>query len=55
MDVNNKPINDGNWLSREQFVDILSACDIEADENTVNYTFIGGKFVERKPLIKVLK
>jgi hypothetical protein len=48
MDKNNNPINAGNRLSKEQFVDILSACDIEADENTVNYTFIGGKFVERK-------
>jgi hypothetical protein len=48
LDENNKPINAGNRLSKEQFVDILSACDIEADENTVNYTFIGGKFVERK-------
>jgi hypothetical protein len=48
MDENNKPINAGNRLSKEQFVDILSACEIEADENTVNYTFIGGKFVEGK-------
>jgi hypothetical protein len=57
MDENNKPINAGNRLSKEQFVDILSVSEIEADGNTVNYTFIGGKFVERKNilLIKVLK
>jgi hypothetical protein len=48
FDENNKPINAGNRLSKEQFVDILSVCDIEADENTVNYTFIGGKFVEKE-------
>jgi hypothetical protein len=48
MDENNKPINAGNRLSKEQFVDILSVSEIEADGNTVNYIFIGGKFVERK-------
>jgi hypothetical protein len=48
MDENNNPINAGNRLSKEGFADILGLCDIEADENEVNYTFIGGKFVERK-------
>jgi hypothetical protein len=50
MDENNKPINAGNRLSKDEFAAILGVCDIEADENTVNYTFIGGKFVERKRL-----
>jgi hypothetical protein len=48
MDGNNKPINAGNRLSKEGFVDILGSCDIEADEDEVNYAFIGGKFVEGK-------
>jgi hypothetical protein len=48
MDENNKPINAGNRLSKEEFADILGFCEIEADENEVNYTFIGGKFVERE-------
>ena len=48
MDENNKPINAGNRLSKEGFANILGFCDIEADENEVNYTFIGGKFVERE-------
>jgi|SRR5919106_6048660 hypothetical protein len=40
MDENNKPINAGNRLSRNEFAGILGFCDIEADENTVNYTYI---------------
>ena len=53
MDENNKPINAGIRLSKDEFIDILGVCDMEADENTVNYTFIGGKFVGRKkrPLV----
>jgi hypothetical protein len=47
MDENNKPINAGN-RSKEDFAGILGVSDMEADENTVNYTFIGGKFVEKK-------
>jgi hypothetical protein len=48
MDENDKPINVGTRLSKEEFAGILGSCDIEADENKVNYTFIGGKFVERE-------
>ena len=48
MDENDKPINAGNRLSKEEFAGILGLCDIEANENEVNYTVIGGKFVERK-------
>ena len=48
MDKNNNPINAGNRLSKEQFADILGVGDMEADENKVNYTYIGGKFVGRK-------
>jgi hypothetical protein len=38
MDENNKPINAGNRLSKDEFAAILGVCDIEADENIVNYT-----------------
>ena len=48
MDENNKPVNAGNRLSRDEFTAILGVSVMEADENTVNYTFIGGRFVERK-------
>ena len=48
MDENNKPINAGNRFSKEEFAGNLGLCDIEANENTVKYSFIDGKFVERK-------
>ena len=48
MDENAKPINAGNRLSKEAFAGILGFCDIEANDNEVDYTFIGEKFVERK-------
>ena len=48
MDENDKPINAGNRLSKEEFAGILGVSEMEADENKVNYTFIGGRFVERK-------
>ena len=48
MDENNNPINAGNRLSKEQFAEILGVSDMEANENRVNYTYIGGRFVGRK-------
>jgi hypothetical protein len=47
MDEYNKPINARNRLSKEAFAGILGFCDIEANENEANYTFIAEKFVER--------
>ena len=48
MDENNIPINAGNRLSKEEFAAILGVCEMEADENIVNYTCIGRQFVEKK-------
>jgi len=33
---------------KKAFAGILGFCDIEADENKVNFTFIDGRFVEEK-------
>jgi hypothetical protein len=48
MDENDKPINAGNRLSKDEFINILSACEMEADEDTVGFTFFNGKFVEKR-------
>jgi hypothetical protein len=47
-DENNKPINAGNRFSKDEFVNILGTSIMEEDENTTGFTFVGGKFVERK-------
>ena len=47
LDENDKPINAGNRYPREEYNEMLDDLEVEADYNTVNFTFSGGKFVER--------
>jgi hypothetical protein len=48
FDKNDKPINAGNQVPKEEWNKMLDDLDMEADYNTVNFTFSDGKFVERK-------
>lgn len=48
MDKNDKVINAGNRNLKEEFNKDLDDWNMEADHNTVGFTFFGGQFVERK-------
>jgi len=46
LDKNVNPVSAGNRISRKKFNEILVNLEKEADHNTVDYTFTGGKFVK---------
>lgn len=45
---NDKPINAENRFDKDKYNEMLDDLQMEADYNTVNFTFSNGKFVERK-------
>jgi hypothetical protein len=48
VEENDRPINAGNRFPKDEFLRILCTCDIEADENTVGFTFFNGEFVKKR-------
>jgi hypothetical protein len=48
LDENDNAINAGNRFPKEQYNETLDDYEMEADYNTVGFTFSGGKFVKRK-------
>jgi hypothetical protein len=48
MDKNDKVINAGNRFLKEEYNKNLDDWNMEADHNTVGFTFFDGQFVERK-------
>ena len=50
LDENDNAINAGNRFPKEQYNETLDDYEMEADYDTVGFTFSGGKFVKRKRL-----
>ena len=48
LDENDKPINAGNQFPKDEYNKMLDDLEMEADYNTVNFTFFDGKFIERQ-------
>jgi hypothetical protein len=48
LDENDNAINAGNRFPKEQYNETLDDYEMEADYDTVGFTFSGGKFVKRK-------
>ena len=48
LDENDNAINARNRFPKEQYNETLDDYEMEADYNTVGFTFSGGKFVKRK-------
>jgi hypothetical protein len=48
LDENDKPVNAGNRYPKEEYNKMLDDLEMEADYNTVNFTFSGGKFVKKE-------
>jgi hypothetical protein len=48
LDENDNPINAGNRFPKEEYNKMLNELKMEADYNTVGFTFSGGEFVKRK-------
>jgi hypothetical protein len=48
LDSNDNPINAGNRFPKEEYNRMLDDLDMEADYNTVGFTFDDGKFIRRQ-------
>lgn len=48
LDKNDKPINAGNRFPKDEFNSMLDDLEMEADYNTVGFTFSNGKFIPRQ-------
>jgi hypothetical protein len=48
LDENDRPINAGNRFPRDEYNNMLNDLEMEADYNTVGFTFIGEEFVPRQ-------
>jgi hypothetical protein len=48
LDENEKPINAGNRFPRNEYNSMLDDLEMEADHNTVGFTFVDGEFIPRQ-------
>jgi hypothetical protein len=48
LDENDNPINAGNRFPKDEYNDMLDDLEMEADHNTVGFTFSNGGFIRRR-------
>jgi hypothetical protein len=48
LDEKDNPINAGNRFPKAEFNRMLDDLEMEADHNTVGFTFFGGQFIRRQ-------
>jgi hypothetical protein len=48
LDENDNPINAGNRFLKDEYNEMLDDLEMEADHNTVGFTFFGGEFIKRE-------